>query len=76
MIGLRVRYRADVWTVIEVLESAPTLILERSGAAHARQRDVYGRPFEYAHETLEVQVLSPDGTRLSDDILALDLIDG
>lgn len=75
LIGLQVRYLGREWIVVEVVESPPSLVLEANAAAGVIQADMHGRPWEYAVETRMIPVLTQDQTGLSDDLLALEVLD-
>lgn len=75
LIGMRVRYLGEEWVVIEVLDSPASLVLEGIGQAPTMQADVHGRPWGYAAQTLSIPVLTEDHTGLSDELLALELLE-
>jgi hypothetical protein len=75
LIGIRVRYLGRIWVVIEVLETPASLVLEREGEGLVMQADVHGRPWDYGAETLSIPVLTLDRTGLSDELLALELLE-
>lgn len=75
LIGMRVRYLGRVWMVIEVLDAPASLVLETGGNGMVMQADVHGRPWDYAAETLSIPILTQDGAGLSDELLALELLD-
>lgn len=75
LIGLQVRYLGREWTVIEVVDSPPSLVLEADTPAHVIQTDMHGRPWEYTVETRMIPVLTQDQTGISDDLLALEIVE-
>lgn len=75
LIGLRVRHLGRAWVIVEVLDAPPGLVLESHGQGTTMHRDVHGRPWEYAAQTVLIPVLSSDQAGLSDELLALDLLD-
>lgn len=74
LIGLRVRYAQREWTVIEVVDSPPSLVLQADTPASVIQADMHGRPWEYAVETRMISVLTQDQTGPSDELLALEIV--
>ncbi len=75
LIGLKVRYLAREWIVIEVVDSPPSLVLEADTPAAVLQADMHGRPWEYAVETRMIPVLTQDQSGLSDELLALEIVE-
>ncbi|MCS6787631.1 MAG: hypothetical protein NZ524_11435 [Thiobacillaceae bacterium] len=75
LIGLGVRYEGRTWVVVEVVEDPPGLVLEAEGGEGVMQADVHGRPWEYAHETRMIPVLSADATGLSEELLNLEILE-
>ncbi|MGQ9686608.1 MAG: hypothetical protein ACUVT2_09935 [Thiobacillaceae bacterium] len=75
LIGLKVRYAQMEWTVIEVVDSPPSLVLQADTDAFVIQADMHGRPWEYAVETRMISVLTQDQTGLSDELLALEIVE-
>ncbi len=75
LIGLKVRYLDRAWTVIEVVENPPSLVLEAIGPASVIQADLHGRPWEYAPQTRMIPVLTQDCCGLSDAFLALEILE-
>jgi hypothetical protein len=75
LIGLKVRYLGRPWIVVEVVDSPPSLVLEADAPASVIQADMHGRPWEYVVETRMIPVLTQDQTALSEDLLALELIE-
>ena len=75
LIGLQVRYLGREWIVIEVVDSPPSLVLEADSAASVMQSDMHGRPWEYAAETRMIPILTQDQTGLSDELLALEIVE-
>jgi len=75
LIGLKVHYQGRIWSVIEVVDSPPSLVLEADTGASVIQTDMHGRPWEYAMETRMIPVLTDDGSGLSEELLALDIVE-
>ncbi len=75
LIGLQVRYLGRQWIVIEVVDSPPSLVLEADTPASVIQADMHGRPWEYTVETRMIPVLTEDQTGLSDELLALEILE-
>ncbi len=75
LIGRKVRYMGRHWVVIEVVDSPPSLVLEADTGASVLQADMHGRPWEYALETRMIPVLTDDGSGLSEELLALDIVE-
>jgi hypothetical protein len=75
LIGLKVRYLGREWIVVEVVEHPPSLVLEADSHAAVMQADMHGRPWEYAVETRMIPALTQDQTGLSDELLALDILE-
>lgn len=73
MIGLQVRYRNDLWQVIELLEDGPTLVLEGLAGRKVVQGDQYGEGYRRAPRRLTVPLLDRAGEALHPDFLELEL---
>lgn len=74
LIGLRVRHQGVACTVVEVLETPPSLVLEPE-ARSVLLADIHGRPWEYGMHSIVVEVLSDDQTGLNDALLELEIVD-
>ena len=72
LIGDRFDYLGEVWTLIEVLKDADTVVLRRCGNCQpaAPQPNAYGVPNRRAEETLTLPISDTDGD-YSQDILVL-----
>lgn len=73
MIGLRVRYRGEVWLVIEVIEDGPSLILETEADDRVVQTSQFGDGYRRSPRQVAVAVIDSDRRRLHPDFLAIDL---
>lgn len=71
LIGLKVRFEGRRWTVVEVVDSPPSLVLELDAPASVIQTDMHGRPWEFTAETRMIPALTPDLTDLSAELLDL-----
>ncbi|MEW5771821.1 MAG: hypothetical protein AB1831_15870 [Pseudomonadota bacterium] len=72
-LGLRVRYRGEECTVIEVLDEPPCLVLEAVGR-HTMMEDIHGRPFEYGTATHTLPVLNEERNALSLALQELEIL--
>ncbi len=75
LIGLRVGYLGREWLIVEVIDAPPGLVLEGVGGASVMQADVHGRPWDFGAETRLIPALTADRAELSEELLALDLLD-
>lgn len=74
LVGLRVRHMGEECTIVEILDTPPSLVLQpdtRPGI----MADHHGRPFEYGVQTYTLSVLSDDQTGLNDALLDLEVLD-
>ena len=74
MIGLRLVYRNKVYTVIEVLDDIPAIVIQADDPESSIQPDAYGYARKQVNEPLTLAVLSPDKTELNSDFLEIDLL--
>ena len=74
LLGQRVRHRGETCTVVEVLETPPSLVLQVDTAPTV-MADHLGRPFEYGARTHTLSVLNETQTALSDALLDLEILD-
>lgn len=75
LIGVRVAYLGREWVIVEVIDAPPGLVLEGVGSQAVMQADVHGRPWDFGAETRLIPALTPDRTELSEELLALELLD-
>jgi hypothetical protein len=71
LIGRRCRHLGQRCTVLEVLEDEGVLVLRCEEGPPPIQRDQFDQPLRRAAETLLIQVLDTDGSRLSPDLMDL-----
>ena len=74
LVGLRVRHMGTICTVIEVLDTPPSLVLQPDSAP-VLMADYHGHSAEYGVATLTLQVLSDDRLGLNDALLDLEILD-
>ena len=74
LLGLRVRHLGEACTIIEVLDTPPSLVLQPDGRANL-MADHLGRPFEYGLQTYTVRVLNDEQTGLNDALLDLEMLE-
>lgn len=74
MLGLRVRYRGAIYSVIEVIEDGPAIVIEPELAVSAIQADAYGNARRQSRTLLTVPVLSADQQQIHPEFLAIDLL--
>jgi hypothetical protein len=74
MIGLEVRYRGLSFTVIEVLEDGPSLVLLDRAAGLDIQPSLLGVANRRVAQAETVPVLSDDRTELHAEFLAIELL--
>lgn len=74
MIGLRVSFLGRVYTVIEVLEIPPAIVLESTAENAVIQPDAHGYARRHVAETITVPVLAQNRKELHPDFLAIDLL--
>ncbi len=70
-LGRTVRWRGQIYQVVEILDDGPALVLESPPAQHHIQTDAHGRPRREARDTVLIPVLSSDGGALHEDFAAL-----
>lgn len=73
MIGLRVRYRGRAYTVLEILDDGPAIVIQADNAGLEIQPDTYGYARRQVCETLTIPTLAADGTELHPDFLEITL---
>lgn len=56
LIGKAVRYCGEPYTVVEVLEEGPSLVLESKQGVTSIQQDSYGRPRRMAQEPIVLRL--------------------
>jgi hypothetical protein len=71
LIGRRCRHLGQRCTVLEVLEDEGVLVLRCEEGPPPIQRDQFDQPLRRAAETLLIQVLDTDGSRLSPELMDL-----
>jgi hypothetical protein len=74
LVGLRVRHMGEVCTIVEILDTPPSLVLQPDTRPDI-MADHHGRPFEYGVRTYTLNVLSDDQTSLNDTLLDLEILD-
>ena len=74
MLGLRVRYRGAIYSVLEIIEDGPAIVLEPETASSSIQADAYGNARRQTRTLLTIPVLSADQQQIHPEFLAIDLI--
>lgn len=74
MLGLRVRYRGAIYSVLEVIEDGPAIVIEPELAVSSIQADAYGNARRQAKTLLTIPVLSADQRQIHPEFLAIDLL--
>jgi hypothetical protein len=74
MLGLRVRYRGAVYSVLEVIEDGPAIVIEPEIAVSSIQTDAYGNARRHTRSLLTIPVLSADRREIHPEFLAIDLL--
>jgi len=74
LVGLRVLHQGERCTIVEVLDSPPSLVLQPD-VRPSLMADHLGRPFEYGMHTYILPVLTDDQTGLNDALLDLEILD-
>lgn len=74
LVGLRVRHQGEECTIVEVLDTPPSLVLQPD-ARPGIMADHHGRPSEYGMRTHTLSVLTDDQTGLNDALLDLEILD-
>jgi GAF domain-containing protein len=74
MIGLRLSLRGDYYTVIEVIEDIPAIVVQADDATATIQADAHGYAHRQVRATLTIPVLSADKTEIHAEFLAIDLL--
>lgn len=74
LIGVEVAYLNTEYTVVEVIEQPPTVVLQSGGAAI--QTDQHGGAHRRVPVTLSVPILTECGSEWSPVFLELDLLNG
>ena len=74
MIGLRLIFRDNVFTVIEVLEDIPAIVMQGDNPGITIQADAHGYAHKQVKEIITLHVLSADKTQLHPDFLEIDLL--
>lgn len=73
MIGLLVTFRGRVFRVIEILDNAPSLVIEAQDTAITIQADAHGYAHRQVREVLTIPVLDRDSA-IHRDFLEMDLL--
>jgi hypothetical protein len=63
LIGRRVRSGKDLFTIVDVLDEGPSVVLESEARERAIQVNQHGNPSRRGRNTLTLPVLSDDGKR-------------
>ena len=74
MIGLRILYSGTTYTVIEVLEDNPCIVVQADQPDSHIQADAYGNARRQVRDTLTIPVFSNDKTELHVNFLRIDLL--
>jgi len=74
MIGRTVVLRSHTYTVIEVLDHLPALVLQADDAALTIQADLHGHARRQVTQTMIIPVYAADGTSLNEGFLELGLL--
>ncbi|TCV79127.1 hypothetical protein [Sulfurirhabdus autotrophica] len=74
LIGQRLAYHGTTYTIIEVIEDTPSIIMQADSASSAIQSDAYGFARKPSKATVTIPILSQDKTHLHIDFLDLDLL--
>jgi len=74
LLGLRVQFRGEAHTIIEVIEDGPAIVLAPERDTSAIQPDAYGNARRQARVLLTIPLLTPDRRQLHADFLELDLL--
>lgn len=74
MLGLRVSYRGAIYSVLEIIEDGPAIVLEPEATASSIQADAYGNARRQTRTLLTIPVLSADQRQLHPEFLEIDLV--
>ena len=74
LIGQRLAYQGIAYTIIEVIEDTPSIIMQADSASLSIQSDAYGFARKPSKLTVTIPILTPDKTHLHIDFLDLDLL--
>lgn len=74
MLGLRVSYRGTIYTVLEVIEDGPAIVLEPEIAIPSIQPDAYGNARRQSRSLVTIPILSADRQAIHPEFLVIDLL--
>jgi len=74
LIGEKLAYKGAFYTVIEVIEDTPSIIMQADAPSFSIQSDAYGFARKPSKMTITIPILSLDRTHLHVDFLELDLV--
>jgi len=74
MVGARVSFRNSIYTVMEVIDDIPAIIILNDHPASTIQADVHGRARKHTKEVITISVLNSDRTALHHDFLCITLL--
>lgn len=71
MVGTRISFRNRTYTVVEIIDDIPAMIIQTDRPETTIQADVHGRARKHAKEVVTVSVLNTDKTGLHKDFLSI-----
>jgi hypothetical protein len=63
-IGLTFSWKHERYTVVEIIDSPPTLIAQKCSKEQAMQNDVYGRTHREVRTTISIPIFNADASQL------------
>lgn len=74
MIGTRVTFHNRTYTVVEIIDDIPAIIMQTDKPNSSIQADVHGRARKHTKEVITVSVLNSDKTGLHKDFLEISIL--
>ena len=74
MIGSKVSFHGTTYSVIEVIDDIPAIIIQTGTPASSIQADVHGRARKHSREVVTLMVLNDDKTDFNTDFTELNIL--
>jgi len=63
-IGLSFIWKNELYTVVEIIDTPPTLVAQKNTEDQVMQNDVYGRARREVRTTISIPIFNADGSQL------------
>ena len=74
MIGARATFHNNTYTIVEIIDDIPAIIMRTDKPGSSIQADVHGRARKHAKDVITVSVLNSDKTDLHKDFLDISIL--